>query len=118
MSADKGENRKIKKLSTGSHKEDKEGKGRMDLLPCRALIAISKRLEEGAKKYSARDWDKGIPQSMLLDSAMRHLLQFMKGENNENHLVACATNILQLIEQEEKIKEGLLSKDLNDLNNN
>jgi len=107
--------RKIEKFSTGSHRENKEGKGRMDLLPSRALIQIAKRLELGAKKYSAKDWDKGIPQSLLLDSTLRHLLQYMSEQKDENHLVASATNILKMIEQEEKIKEGKLPKGLNDL---
>jgi len=89
-------------LKTGAHREDKEGKGRCDLLQPRALLKISKRLEQGSKKYGDRDWDKGIPQNLLLDSAFRHLLQYMAGENKEDHLSSCITNLLQMLEQQEK----------------
>lgn len=88
------------KLPTGAHREIKDGKGRCDLLPPKALLRIAKRLEYGSKKYGDRDWDKGIPSNMLIDSAMRHLLQYMARENNEDHLAACVTNLLQLLEQE------------------
>ena len=98
------ENREIVELENGVHRENKEGKGRCDLLQSKALLRISKRLELGAKKYSDRDWNKGkgIPENMLLDSAMRHLLQYMSIEETEDHLAACVTNLLQLMEQQEK----------------
>jgi hypothetical protein len=105
----------ISLLETGAHREEKEGKGRCDLLQPRALLRISKRLELGAKKYSANDWKVGIPFSMLLDSSIRHLLQYMSKENDENHLDAAITNLLQLLEQEELINEGKLDKRLKDL---
>ena len=112
----KKKKRKMEKLDSGSHREEKNGKGRMDLLPSRALIEVSKQLERGSLKYGAKDWLKGgIPQSNLLDSTIRHLLQYMSKQNDEDHLVASATNILQMIEQEELIKEGKLNKKLNDI---
>ena len=111
----KGKNPNIEKLNSGAHRERKEGKGKFNLLPFRALQQIALRLEEGSKKYGPKDWNKGIPQSMLLDSTLRHLVQFMKGEKDENHLVASATNILQMVEQQELIKEGKVDKSINDI---
>jgi len=95
----KGKNHNV--LTTGAHREEKDGKGRCDLLQPKALLRIAKRLEVGAKKYGDKDWEKGIPCSMLIDSALRHLLQYMGKENNEDHLAGCVTNLLQLMEQEE-----------------
>lgn len=91
----------IKKLKSGSHREDKKGKGRCDLLPAKALLRVSKRLEVGARKYEANDWDAGIPKEMLIDSALRHLLQYMSDMKDEDHLSASVTNLLKLMEQEE-----------------
>lgn len=96
--------REIKKLDSGSHREDKSNKGRCDLLQPKALLRIAQRLELGAKKYGDRDWDKGIDKNMLIDSAMRHLLQYMSSMYDEDHIASCVTNLLQLMEQEERTR--------------
>lgn len=77
-----------------------DGKGRMDLLPWRAIIEVSKHCEEGAKKYGERNIDKGCPQHSLIDSAFRHLAKYAIGETDEDHLRACAWNVLWALEQE------------------
>lgn len=77
-----------------------EGKGRMDLLPWRAIIEVAKHCEEGAKKYGERNIDLGCPQHSLIDSAFRHLAKYTIGMNDEDHLRACAWNILWCLEQE------------------
>lgn len=75
------------------------GKGRMDLLPMSALIELSKHCEEGAEKYGEHNVDKGIPLHSLCDSAMRHLVKYMRGDQDENHLRAAAWNIMWALEQ-------------------
>lgn len=103
-------------FATGTHRELKNGKGRFDLLPPRAIVRVAKRLEYGAQKYGDRDWDKGLPYSKTIDSALRHIFQFMRGENNEDHLAAAATQILSLMDTEEKVKEGKVKEEeVNDL---
>lgn len=84
----------------GFQRDMHEGKGRMDLLPWRAIIEVSKHCEEGAKKYGERNIDKGCPQHSLIDSAMRHLAKYTIGMTDEDHLRACAWNILWALEQE------------------
>ena len=84
----------------GFQRDMHEGKGRMDLLPWRAIIEVSKHCEEGAKKYGERNIDKGCPQHSLIDSAFRHLAKYTIGETDEDHLRACAWNILWALEQE------------------
>ena len=75
------------------------GKGRMDLLPMTAIIELSKHCEEGASKYGEHNVDKGIPQHSFCDSAMRHLIKYMRGDTDENHIRAAAWNIMWALEQ-------------------
>lgn len=85
---------------TGFVRDMHDGKGRCDLLPWRAIIEVSKHCEEGAKKYGERNIDKGCPQHSLIDSAFRHLAKYTIGMTDEDHLRACAWNILWALEQE------------------
>ena len=96
-------------FSTGALRDMHTGKGRMDLLPMTALIELSKHCEAGALKYGEHNVDKGIPQHSFCDSAMRHLVKYMRGDNDENHLVAAAWNLMWALEQ------SVARPDLNDL---
>lgn len=87
-------------FATGAVRDMHEGKGRMDLLPTTAVIELSKHCEAGAVKYGERNVDKGIPQHSLVDSGLRHLIKYLRGDNDENHLVAAAWNIMWALEQE------------------
>lgn len=91
-----------REFETGAVRDMQEGKGRCDLLPACALIRLSKHYEAGAVKYDDRNWEKGIPISVMVDSAMRHLLKYMDGQTDEDHLVAVAWNILGAMWMEEK----------------
>lgn len=104
-----------REFGTGGHRDCAEGKGRMDLLPFRALIELSKVFEDGAKKYDDNNWRKGLPLSCYVDSASRHLAKWMIGWRDEPHLAQAAWNIMCLIETQAMIEEGLLPADLNDL---
>ena len=44
-------------FNTGAVRDGQEGKGRMDLLPVRAVIEVSKIFEGGAKRYKPRNWE-------------------------------------------------------------
>ncbi len=87
-------------FETGAVRDMHAGKGRMDLLPTTAVIELSKHCEAGAVKYGERNVDKGIPQHSLVDSGLRHLIKYLRGDNDENHLVAAAWNIMWALEQE------------------
>ncbi len=102
-------------FGTGAVRDAQEGKGRMDLLPVRALIEVAKVFEAGAKKYAARNWEKGIPLSRYADSAIRHFMKYLRGDRDEPHDSMAAWNILCLIETRMRIEEGLLDPALNDL---
>lgn len=81
---------------------DTGGKGRMDLLPMCALIRISKHMEDALTHYPERNWEKGLPMHSMLDSALRHLVKYMDGQTDEDHLCAAATNLLMALWTEEK----------------
>ena len=85
-------------FNTGAQRDMHSGKGRMDLLPWAAIIEVSKHCEAGAIKYGVHNVDKGIPTSSLMDSAMRHAAKYLDGQEDEDHLLAAAWNILWAIE--------------------
>ena len=95
----------MKKYDTGAIREDKTGKGRCDLLPMCALIRLSKHYEKGTVDHGERNWEKGIPMHSFLDSAIRHLFEYMDGQTDEDHLCAAAWNILGAMWTEEKKPE-------------
>ena len=109
---------KRSEFSTGAVRDLQEGKGRMDLMPVRALIEVSKIMETGARKYAARNWEQGIPLSRFMDSGIRHALKWLRGDRDEPHLAMACWNLLCLLDTQGRIEEGLLPAELNDLPNN
>ena len=92
-------------FESGAVRDMHKGKGRMDLLPWAAIMAVSKHCEAGAVKYGEHNVDKGIPTHSLLDSAIRHAAKYLDGWTDEPHLVAAAWNLLWAIEREIKHPE-------------
>mgnify|MGYP001290718493 CR=1 FL=1 len=109
---DSGERRSF---DTGAQRDRAAGKGRFDLLPVTAIFALAKQLEAGAAKYESRNWEKGMPCSVFLDSAIRHLFKFLGGLRDEDHLAAALFNVAGLQWTLQAIKEGRLPENLNDL---
>lgn len=58
------------------------------------LLEVSKHMEEGAKKYGERNWEKGLPVSCYIDSAVRHYLKWRRGDDDEPHDRAFCWNML------------------------
>lgn len=75
------------------------------LYPACSLLRLSKHYEDGARKYAERNWEKGIPISVMIDSGIRHLLKYIDGQTDEDHLVAAAWNIMGAMWMEEKHPE-------------
>ena len=102
-------------FETGAVRDAQEGKGRMDLIPTRALLALAQVFEEGARKYASRNWEKGIPLSRFFDSGIRHAYKYLRGDRDEPHDAMAAWNFMCLMETRMRIEEGLLPESLNDL---
>jgi len=114
---DSGERREF---STGSVRDIRTGKGRFDLISPIALRRLAVRLEDGMSKYGERNWEKGQPLMSYLDSAVRHIQDFIEDvmcdvEHKEDHLGAALWNIHGFIHTEEMIKRGCLPEELDDL---
>jgi hypothetical protein len=62
-----------------------------------ALLEVSKQYEDGARKYSERNWEKGIPLHCFLDSGTRHYLKWRRGDTDEPHDRAFIWNMLGAI---------------------
>ena len=58
------------------------------------ILEVSKHFEEGAKKYGEYNWQKGIPTRCYIDSAIRHYLKWLRGDNDEPHDRAFVWNIM------------------------
>jgi hypothetical protein len=61
------------------------------------ILEVSKQYEEGAKKYSDRNWEKGMPVHCFIDSGVRHYLKFLRGDTDEPHDRAFIWNMLGAI---------------------
>ena len=58
------------------------------------FLETSKHYEDGARKYSERNWEKGILLHCYIDSGVRHYLKFLRGDTDEPHDRAFVWNIL------------------------
>ena len=58
------------------------------------MLEVAIHYEEGAKKYSERNWEKGLPTWCFIDSAVRHLLKYLGGRTDERHDRAFVWNML------------------------
>lgn len=91
------------KFASGAVRDMQTGKGRCDLLPPAAILRLARHFEAGAAKYGERNWEKGIPINSFIDSAIRHIMKYMAGQDDEDHLVAAAWNLMCAMETEERL---------------
>lgn len=59
-----------------------------------AMLEVSKHYEDGANKYSERNWEMGIPVHCYIDSGVRHYLKYLRGDTDEPHDRAFIWNML------------------------
>lgn len=62
---------------------------------------IMKRLQEGAIKYDRLNWRHCEDPQTYKESALRHVLQYMNGQDDEDHIVAGIINLMILADLEE-----------------
>lgn len=88
-----GENKAIREPSTG--------KGRFDLITPFGLRRLAVHYERGSKKYSDKNWERGIVFSRYIDSALRHVNSYVMGMEDEDHLAAAVWNLMAIMHHEE-----------------
>ena len=94
------------KYENGGIRESAIGKGTYKYVPTVALTRLSHRYQYGEMKYGATDnFKKGLPVSNCWDSAMRHLVAYMEGDNKEDHLAAVVWNVFCIMEMEKNHPE-------------
>lgn len=74
------------------------------LLPLPADVEVNRALDDGRVKYGAANWrEKGVPASVYVDAARRHLAQWFdggqeraadSGVHNLGHAMACLAIII------------------------
>lgn len=102
-----GDQSHLYKCDTGAVRDRRRGKGRFDLLPPNALLRWALRLELGAIRYSENNYLKGLPLSNVIDSGLRHINMFLRGDNSEDHLGAWLWNAGAAVEIESRCLDGL-----------
>jgi hypothetical protein len=78
------------------------------LLSPLALTQLTRVLDFGARKYAPHNWRKGIDQTRLLSAAMRHLVAFSSGQDNDPetglphmaHVMCCAMFSIELMQSQ------------------
>jgi hypothetical protein len=91
--------------NSGAVRDNHEGKGRFDLISIQGLLRLARWYELGSKKYSDRNWEKGMLISRYVDAAFRHLVKYVAGCDDEDHLAAVAWNVFAIMHHEEKCPE-------------
>lgn len=84
-------------FDSGAVRDTRTGKGRYDLVSPFALRRLAIVYEKGAKKYSPRNWEKGMNISRFVDSAQRHIEQFKMGLTDEDHLGHAVFNLFAIM---------------------
>lgn len=62
-----------------------------------AFLDLSIHYEQGARKYEERNWEKGMNCHCFIDSALRHGMKFLRGDDDEPHGRAFMWNLLGVI---------------------
>ena len=76
-------------------------KPRLDLIPAPLLLELAALFEMGARKYAPRNWEAGFEWHRNYNGAMRHLLRWWSGEENDPedgqpHLISAIWNLIVL----------------------
>ncbi len=94
---------------TGATRDTEEGTEReferYDLITPFGLRRVAVVYGKGAKYHGDRNWEKGLPASRCIRSALRHIFQYLSGMRDEDHLAHAVWNLLALMHYEERNPE-------------
>lgn len=93
-------------FGSGAKRGDQTGRPRPDLIPGVCMLRVGLHYGRGAEHYGERNFEKGMPSTRMLASLQRHLEEFKKGDESEDHLAAIVFNAMGLIFNEEMAGTG------------
>lgn len=100
---------------TGTHRSNRTGRGRYDLISPYGLKRLAIQYEHGAAQKGARNWEQGFPVSRACCSAIGHIMDYIQGDRSEDHLAAVSWQMFAAMDFEERVALGLLPKELLDI---
>lgn len=105
-------------FETGAQRDIGKGKGKPSLISPVLIHRTSVHLAAAEEHYPPKDgsanWMKGMSFRRTADSIIRHIFQWLAGDEEEDHLAALACNTMFLMHFEEAIKAGQLPTLLDD----
>ena len=95
---------KRQQFESGMQRDTQEGKARFDLLfpenvpySAQFFTRVAELLARGAEKYESRNWEQAFGEAELerfKASALRHMAQWVAGDEEEDHASAVVFNLL------------------------
>ena len=102
-------------FETGAQRDMQDAlKGQPFLTSPIALWRIGVVNALGARKYNPRNWEKGMPVANFLNSAQRHMMQWIAGNDDEDHLAQAAWNLCCAIHTVAMVEAGKMPRELLD----
>ncbi len=100
--------------ATGARSNGVKGKGRFDLVPYEGMLSAAMRFEVGADDHGPRNWELGIPLSVLLSKMRRHAHKIGYAYD-EDHNGAVLANAMMFAAMVSRMRAGILPKELDDI---
>jgi hypothetical protein len=91
----------LTRFSSGAVRSSDAANVRFDLITPIGLRRLAETCAEGAQRYGDHNWEKGIPASVMLNHALRHIALYLAGDASEDHLAHAAWNLLAVCHFEE-----------------
>lgn len=91
----------IKRFETGAVRSRDADMVRFDLITPIGLRRLAETYAEGAAKYGANNWKRGIPASDLINHVIRHIYLWLSGDRAEDHLAHAAWGLMTTMHFEE-----------------
>lgn len=100
---------KRKEYASGMKRDTTEGKPMYSLIDRDFLYRLAIHMTKGAEKYGKDNWRLAKSQEELdrfKDSALRHMMQWLNGDADEDHMSAVAFNLAAAEYVKRRMEEG------------
>jgi len=87
---------KREEYQSGMKRDTTDGKPMYSLIDREFLYRLAMHMTKGAQKYGRDNWRLANSQEELdrfKDSALRHMMQWLNGDTDEDHMSAVAFNL-------------------------